>query len=367
MNIIAKAKAVHFRIVSGKVECATLEDLRRNLVISDIIEPINDGRLSKWLHSIKEDKIANSIDKKRPFYLDKEESVLEILYWITGKKINKEDFGSYIQYVENIQKYIPGLARKLLEDNLFKDVEILLYAYNSHKDIIENKENEFETFYNSSTNEKLYEFGLKLYEQEEGQVKKWGERMLKKSALNGHPDACGIYYNDIKKREDFTKLISNTLGGSLKKWRSNILYRKGKVIDALVDIKKNEIDKKQKEIFQLCIFFCKIFYFDQMNTYRDKLREESERTDYKELKWAINFLYTYATESEEYKEKKIEEYENIGHRVAKQHAKELRMDTNREKFHIDLNNGEKIIMPFNPNADQFREFVFSFLTSILYF
>lgn len=48
MKIIAKAKPVKIRIKSGGEEHSSLESLKRNFSFKDI-EPLLDGRLSRWL------------------------------------------------------------------------------------------------------------------------------------------------------------------------------------------------------------------------------------------------------------------------------------------------------------------------------
>lgn len=60
MKLIAKAKPVNIRIKSGGEEHTSLDSLRRNFNISDIV-PLLDGRLVRWLRQQGENELANII------------------------------------------------------------------------------------------------------------------------------------------------------------------------------------------------------------------------------------------------------------------------------------------------------------------
>ena len=60
MKLIAKAKPVKIRIKSGGEEHTSLNSLKRNFNISDIV-PLLDGRLVRWLRQQGENELANII------------------------------------------------------------------------------------------------------------------------------------------------------------------------------------------------------------------------------------------------------------------------------------------------------------------
>ena len=60
MKLIAKAKPVKIRIKSGGEEHTSLDSLKRNFNISDIV-PLLDGRLERWLYQQEENVLADAI------------------------------------------------------------------------------------------------------------------------------------------------------------------------------------------------------------------------------------------------------------------------------------------------------------------
>lgn len=58
MKLIAKAKPVKIRIKSGGEEHTSLDSLKRNFNISDIV-PLLDGRLERWLYQQEENELAD--------------------------------------------------------------------------------------------------------------------------------------------------------------------------------------------------------------------------------------------------------------------------------------------------------------------
>lgn len=60
MKLIPKAKPIRIRIVSGGEEHSSIETLRNNYSLGDILPLVKDGRLHKWLLRIGETKAAES-------------------------------------------------------------------------------------------------------------------------------------------------------------------------------------------------------------------------------------------------------------------------------------------------------------------
>lgn len=60
MKLIAKAKPVKIRIKSGGEEHTSLDSLKKNFNISDII-PLLDGRLERWLYQQEEHELADML------------------------------------------------------------------------------------------------------------------------------------------------------------------------------------------------------------------------------------------------------------------------------------------------------------------
>ena len=71
MNIIAKAKPIRIRIVSGGEEHFSLDTLRGNLCVQDIYPLIIDGRLSRWLDQQGQRELAEEI--KSRFFISKQQ------------------------------------------------------------------------------------------------------------------------------------------------------------------------------------------------------------------------------------------------------------------------------------------------------
>ena len=63
MKLTPKAKPIRIRIVSGGEEHSSIDSLRHNYSLGDILPLVKDGRLYKWLLRIGETKIANSAYK----------------------------------------------------------------------------------------------------------------------------------------------------------------------------------------------------------------------------------------------------------------------------------------------------------------
>ena len=58
MKLTPKAKPIRIRIVSGGEEHSTIETLRNNYSLGDILPLVKDGRLHKWLLRVGETKAA---------------------------------------------------------------------------------------------------------------------------------------------------------------------------------------------------------------------------------------------------------------------------------------------------------------------
>lgn len=60
MKLIPKAKPIRIRIVSGGEEHSSIETLRNNYSLGDVLPLVKDGRLHKWLLRVGETKAAES-------------------------------------------------------------------------------------------------------------------------------------------------------------------------------------------------------------------------------------------------------------------------------------------------------------------
>lgn len=61
MILTPNAKPVRIRILSGGEEHSSLESLRNNFSLKDLIPTVNDGRLAKWLRQKGEDALADEV------------------------------------------------------------------------------------------------------------------------------------------------------------------------------------------------------------------------------------------------------------------------------------------------------------------
>ena len=90
MNIIAKAKPVRIRVVSGGEEHFSLDSLCNNLSVQDIFPLIKDGRLSRWLNQLGKDNLSKDLKDKTNRATKLEDRIyLDILRIFLGQKVNK--------------------------------------------------------------------------------------------------------------------------------------------------------------------------------------------------------------------------------------------------------------------------------------
>lgn len=129
MKIIAKAKPVKIRIKSGGEEHSSLESLKRNFSFKDI-EPLLDGRLSRWLKQQGQAELAQDVCNFRQESLKSESNMLSFINLFFSSEIPENvhtliDLAKFWETKDRYKKNSDYLYRYLLYEN----VEMAKYIY----------------------------------------------------------------------------------------------------------------------------------------------------------------------------------------------------------------------------------------------
>lgn len=130
MKIIASAKPIRIRIMSGGEEHFSLDSLRHNFCVQDIFPLIIDKRLSRWLRQQNEEELAASVDD-------------------LGKNVNVLDATNY---VEVLNLFFP----EEIEKSGAKDICSLYGYWHDHKPKIKNIFSFLRQYLLDTHNGKLY-------------------------------------------------------------------------------------------------------------------------------------------------------------------------------------------------------------------
>lgn len=130
MKIIASAKPIRIRIMSGGEEHFSLDSLRHNFCVQDIFPLIIDKRLSRWLRQQNEEELAASVDD-------------------LGKNVHVLDA---ITYVEVLNLFFP----EEIEKSSAKDIYSLYDYWHDYKPEIKNVFSYLRQYLLDTHNGKLY-------------------------------------------------------------------------------------------------------------------------------------------------------------------------------------------------------------------
>lgn len=149
MKLIAKAKPVKIRIKSGGKEHTSLDSLRRNFNISDII-PLLDGRLVRWLKQQGENELADIIVEIDVSQLNTFQGIMNLIKPFFGEYLEKKSIKNVLTLLEYWLKssykkngeYLFQYLQHLLWDLCFhnengddKYLDILKYLYKNKENL----------------------------------------------------------------------------------------------------------------------------------------------------------------------------------------------------------------------------------------
>lgn len=100
MKLIAKAKPVKIRIKSGGEEHTSLDSLKRNFNISDIV-PLLDGRLIRWLKQQGENELADIIVGFDMSQLNTLQGIINLIKLFFGEYIEKKSITNALSLLED--------------------------------------------------------------------------------------------------------------------------------------------------------------------------------------------------------------------------------------------------------------------------
>lgn len=368
MDIIAKAKPVRFRIVSGGVECTSLDDLRTHFDLKSVADTINDGRLEKWLNYIKEFEFAEKIKEIGKFDSSDMKMSLRVLSLFTGKEYNRENFMSDVEFIEFLDKDrdTAEFALDLIKDTIHEDVDVLLYAYHNHCDLIPDVHTYFAPFLDCDNPEVLWEYGFDLLTSPiligNKEKEQEGISYIEKAAQKGWKDAVDFlksyhsrHINDSRK-EKITKILKDNLRTSNK----IDLFQKLTWYNSYTDV--------ERDLFEICEIVCKcVGYNRTLGGIREQLESNVNKNTNNHYHVIIEFLLIYTKESWGYfgDSGAIASYNRLDYGPSHQRAKDLSVTFSKKI--ITTSQNVKIKMPINPDSRQYEEFVINFLSNILYF
>lgn len=376
MDIIAKAKPVRFRIVSGGVECTSLDDLRTHFDLKSVADTINDGRLEKWLNYIKEFEFAKQVRAIGKFEPSDMKMSLRVLSLFTGREYNRENFMSDIEFIKFLEsdKNTSGFAIDLMKESIHKDIDVLLYAYHNHVELITDVHACFEPFLSTSNTEVMWLYGKLLIDSKVKSDVKKGLNYIKEAAKKSNKEAndflnskeiseidrklkCEI---DEERMPIIQGIIERCLTDSPYYWTENVKQKLSTYISSLY------YTDAEKDVFKLCAELTSLVSCNSIDEYKfcmEKIRPNGFGT----MNNVFRFLYLYALEIDTHPSKSIEKYMELNYEPAKQRAIDLKRGVYKRINVLVTKDNKLIKMYTHPNYKNYLCFVHSFLLNLFNF
>lgn len=385
MDIKAKAKPVRFRIVSGGVECTSLDDLRAHFDLKSVADTINDGRLEKWLNYIKEFDFAKQVKEIGKFDPFDMEMSLRVLSLFTGVEYGRENFNSDIEYIEFLDndKNTSGFALNLIKESMRKDVDVLLYAYHNHAELITDVHECFESLLNTPTDwpqstlekypEVLWCYGKELADSGNISDKKKGKSFIEKAAKMGvdeavsykknHQEASGALFVSESRKSMVSEIIREVLGIERTFWvaRFNI----SRMFN--VYAKNMSYSQAERDLFEICRICDSLKEKPTWKLKRQKLELGCKLCNKNCYRHILDFLIIYLSEKEGWdgSDGAIAKYKHLSFMPAQERAKDLSRKS--AKCYITTRTNKKIQMPLCPSLSEINFFIYDLLFNILDF
>lgn len=385
MDIKAKAKPVRFRIVSGGVECTSLDDLRAHFDLKSVADTINDGRLGKWLNYIKELDFAKQVKEIGKFDPSDMTVSLKVLSLFTGKKYGRKNFKSEVKFIEFLDndKNTHEFALNLIKESMHKDVDVLLYAYHNHAELITDVHECFESFLNSPTDwpqsnlekypEVLWCLGKDLVVSGNISDKKKGMSLIDKAAEMGVHEAISYKKNHqefsraLFVSESRKKIISEIIREVLGKERTFWIAKFN--ISRLFNVyaKNMSYSQAERDLFKICAICGSLNEKPSLNQIRLRLKSECKLNNNNCYREILDFLIIYISEKDGWdgSDGAIAKYKHLSFMPAQERAKDL--PRKLAKCYITTRTNKKIQMPLCPSLSEFHLFIYDLLSNILDF
>ena len=359
MELIVRAKPIHFRIISGGMECSSIEDLLLHFDRKNVSDTINDGRLTKWLRNIKENDIADKISEIHYVDLFNRKDLLTVIGILTNEDFSEIE--SDIQLVETLDSGISReLAISIIKDNLSTDESILMYAFNKHRELIDDVKRAFSIFERSDNQELMWIYANALIVNGTVKEKQKGINIAEALASVGYEQACAYIRNNKNKIETvknngISDLVRSFIGNSPQEWKS-----KREIIQKRLsrEIKAESYTPAEKEALQLCIFMTKCLNCVNMHQLQTTLL--SNKKTFGHLQKVFEFFNIYTTEINGWEIAK-KRYKALAFKPASVRAIELSRKRPRD---IIPTNTASIRMPINPDPGEYITFMHGFLTNV---
>lgn len=204
MKLESKAKPVKIRIKSGGEEHSSLDSLKHNFCVSDLIPLQKDGRLSRWLKQLNENELAEKIEN------------------IDIKELTQE---SYINFLKSFFEDLPDDISKIcdfwLESSEYKNNGIRLLQYklindnNWNVDQIINLKDKYnkeivvdwidvvkKVIAECHDDNELFRIGKMFYEDKDVEYNKIGKELLEKLESKGNLEAVDFLESHCEITED---------------------------------------------------------------------------------------------------------------------------------------------------------------------
>lgn len=287
MKLIAKAKPIRIRIMSGGEEHFSLDSLRKNFCVQDIFPLIKDKRLSRWLRQQNEEELATSLDALGDMALDATTYVEVLRLFFPKEKNDAEDIYKLYDYWHDHKPNSPK-NYDYLRTYLLSTHKGIIYMIQNHREELSEEE-----LYDclQKTDEKeddaelLYLRGKMLYDgfEKDGKIIKdivKAFELIRKSADLNFSEAVDFIdshdFSLARKLSLLTPEVKDVIDLQIKKWKEDKLGYINNIRNT-----DSEIVRDVKQLLREFTTFKKAaslgddFYYCVRHTYFKRLDENS--------------------------------------------------------------------------------------------